>query len=70
MEFLESFKIELPTKDKKCRKKTLLLDLDETLIHTHVLALDTQIKISYNVVLNYELKRLGILIRPYLKEFL
>eukprot|EP01026_Neomeris_dumetosa_P070379 TRINITY_DN7020_c0_g2_i3.p1 TRINITY_DN7020_c0_g2~~TRINITY_DN7020_c0_g2_i3.p1 ORF type:complete len:274 (-),score=38.32 TRINITY_DN7020_c0_g2_i3:317-1066(-) len=58
----------LPRKQNN-KQKTLVLDLDETLVHASIEALDTfdfQIEIS----LNGEIMQVYVKCRPYLKQFL
>lgn len=67
--FIRSKQISLPEQITK-KTKTLLLDLDETLIHSCMLRDNPDVILSYNGSGMESPKQLPLKIRPHLKEFL
>lgn len=62
--------VQLPKKASKQRMKTLIFDMDETLIHTNE---DVTIKSDYYVTINYpngQARMAGVNVRPYAREIL
>jgi len=62
--------VHLPKKPSKQRMKTLIFDMDETLIHCNE---DVTIKSDYYVTINYpsgQTRMAGINVRPYAREIL
>ena len=55
---------------KTCDKKTLVLDLDETLVHSQFQPFDVPSDITLNIELEGELHDIHVLVRPGVKEFL
>ena len=51
-------------------KKTLLLDLDETLVHSSFKTLPMNSDINFNIYLQNKPLRINVLVRPYVQEFL
>ena len=63
-------KIEYLLPRKTCDKKTLVLDLDETLVHSQFQPFDVPSDITLKIELEDELHDIHILVRPGVKEFL
>ena len=55
---------------KTCDKKTLVLDLDETLVHSQFQPFDVPSDITLKIELEDELHDIHVLVRPGVKEFL
>ena len=55
---------------KTCDKKTLVLDLDETLVHSQFQPFDVPSDITLKIELEGELHDIHVLVRPGVKEFL
>ena len=54
---------------KNCDKKTLVLDLDETLVHSQFQPFDVPSDITLKIELEDELHDIHVLVRPGVKEF-
>ena len=55
---------------KTCNKKTLVLDLDETLVHSQFQPFNVDSDITLKIELENELHDIHVLVRPGVKEFL
>ena len=55
---------------KSCNKKTLVLDLDETLVHSQFQPFDVESDITLKIELENELHDIHVMVRPGVKEFL
>ena len=65
------FNFYLPKKTKEnINKKTLLLDLDETLVHSSFKPLTTNSDINFNIFFQNKPHMINVLTRPYVQEFL
>lgn len=51
-------------------KKTLVLDLDETLVHSGFVPFECQSDIVIQIEIEGEINDIHVLVRPYVKEFL
>ena len=60
----------LPPKTKKYPKKTLVLDLDETLVHSSFKPFPFTADISLNIKVDTNIHNVNVLKRPYVNEFL
>jgi RNA polymerase II subunit A small phosphatase-like protein len=61
----------LPNKLKEnINKKTLLIDLDETLVHSSFRPLPINADINFNIFYQNKPHMINVLIRPYVQEFL
>ena len=55
---------------KKTNKKTLVLDLDETLVHSCFIPFNIPSDLIIQIELENKIQEIYVLIRPYVKEFL
>ena len=55
---------------KNSNKKTLVLDLDETLVHSGFIPFDCPSDVIIQIELENEIHDIHVLVRPYVKEFL
>ena len=55
---------------KTSDKKTLVLDLDETLVHSGFIPFETPSDVIIQIELENEIHDIHVLVRPYVKEFL
>ncbi len=55
---------------KKTNKKTLVLDLDETLVHSCFIPFNVPSDLIIEIELENKIQEIYVLIRPYVKEFL
>ena len=60
----------LPPKNKKYPKKTLILDLDETLVHSSFKPFPFKPDISLHIVVDTRSHNVNVLKRPFVNEFL
>ena len=60
----------LPPKNKKYPKKTLILDLDETLVHSSFKPFPFKPDISLHIVVDTRTHNVNVLKRPFVNEFL
>lgn len=63
-------KVFLPQKSKNAPKKTLILDLDETLVHSSFKAFPFRSDISFQIKVDQRVHVVNVLKRPYVNEFL
>ena len=55
---------------KISNKKTLVLDLDETLVHSNFIPFDCPSDVIIKIELDNEIHNIHVLVRPFVKEFL
>lgn len=63
-------KVFLPPKSKNAPKKTLILDLDETLVHSSFKTFPFRADISFQIKVEQRVHVVNVLKRPYVHEFL